>query len=225
MKNIKTYVDESIFAGDIEDKIKDINASLTLPQPKTPVEYLNYMGAWMIWIDQIYNSVLMTRSLDKKDANDLLEYLFNLYAENLPNYHIDLNALKKMFPYLEPDKYNIRFDDFMVKSGKTPFDKSYLEFFNTQSINFKYCVFNVLTGEDPSKKSRGWVISFGSHMLLFRSLGLTKQYLSDAMQFIVGLNSQELRRMNKRIEYWIITILEAVRKSPYKDLLKNITII
>lgn len=228
MKNIKTYVDESLFTGDIDDKIKDLNASLSLPQPKTPVDYLNYIGAWMIWIDQIYNSVFIVRSLDKKDANDLLEYLFNLYIGNRPNYHIDLNAFKKMFPYIQPDSYsankynyNISFDNFMVKPGKAPFDESYLNFFNAQSMTFKYKVYDVLVGEDPSK-SRDWDMSFGARMLFFRNFGLTQQYLSDARKYIEELSSQELRRLNKRIEYWLSTIYEAIRKSPYKDSLKNI---
>ena len=233
MKNIKTYVDESLFTGDIDDKIKDLNASLTLPQPKTPVDYLNYIGAWMIWIEQIYSSVFIVRSLDKKDANDLLEYLFNLYIGNLPNYHIDLNALKKMFPYLQPDKYDkydirfkydIYFDGVMVKSGKTPFDESYLNFFNAQSMTFKYKVYDVLAGEDPSK-SREWDMSISARMLFFRSYGLKTQPLQYTREYIEGLSSLELRRLSKRIEYWIITIREAVRKSPYKDLLKNITIV
>lgn len=243
MKNIKTYVDESIFAGDdIEDKIKDINASLTLPRPKTPVEYLNYMCAWNKILAELYESSYDDTGGLIKRPGEFLSYVFRLYFTNLPNFHLEAPSEwsisgdeNKKVPIYKVNVYDTKMDDVLVKRGRTKINQSVIDNMieklsqvtkerEVMELRDKLTD-NVYSGTG-AKMMPGYVCTAEAWMISHRTEGISQLSVSDASIFLHNFNSDYLKENRNSMLKFLSKIKLAMEKSMYREestqLLRNI---
>ena len=104
MKNIKTYIDESIFGGDAaEDIVKNVNDMLAIKNPpKTIRELLNYYCVWagvlQSAIDLSFLNYISRKSTNsslitnKEEIIKLPKTVLEIFKFNLPNQSIQIDA-------------------------------------------------------------------------------------------------------------------------------------
>lgn len=104
MKNIKDYIDESIFGGDAaEDVVKNVNDMLAIKNPpKTIRELLNYYCVWagilQSAIDLSFLNYISRESTNlslvanKEEIIKLPKTVLEIFKSNLPNQSIQIDA-------------------------------------------------------------------------------------------------------------------------------------
>ena len=243
MKNIKTYINESLFTGDIDDKIKDLNASLTLPQPKTPVEYLNYMCAWNKILAGIYDMAYDNTGGLIKHSGEFLSYVFRLYFANLPNFHLEAPSEwsisgdeNKKVPIYRVNIYDIKMDDVIVKRGRVKINQSTID--NTieklsratkerEIMEFRDKLTDNVYSGASAKMMPGYVCTAEAWSIAHRAEGISQLsvsdasiFLSDASIFLINFNSDYsdyLKENRNSMLKFLSKIKLAMEKSQYRE--------
>ena len=244
MKNIKTYINESLFTGDIDDKIKDINASLTLPQPKTQIEYLNYMCAWNKILAELYESSYDDTGGLIKHAGEFLAYVFRLYFANLPNFHLEVPSEwlmsgdeNKKVPIYKVNIYDTKMDDVIVKRGRVKINQSAIDNMieklsratkEREIMEFRDKLTDNVYSGAGAKMMPGYVCSSEAWIIARRAEGISQLSASDAWTstFLSNFNSDYLKENRNSMLKFLSKIKLAMEKSQYHEesnrLLRNV---
>lgn len=236
MKNIKTYVDESLFTGDIDDKIKDINASMELPRPKTPVEYLNYMCAWNKILAELYDMTYDDTGGLIKHSGEFLSYIFRLYFANLPKFHLEVPSEwsisrdeSKKVPIYRVNIYDVKMDDVIVKRGRVKINQSAID--NTieklsratkerEIIKFRDDLTDNVYSGAGAKMMPGYVCTAEAWAIDHRTEGISQLSASDASIFLINFNSDYsdyLKENRNSMLKFLSKIKLAMEKSQYRE--------
>lgn len=211
MKTIKGYIDESLFGGaDAEERASSLNNSLKLSHPpKTPQEYLNYMCAW----NKIHNAVYNM----KTESGELLAYIFRIYFENLPDFHLTNKA-----PY-SYSKYDVKLDDVLVEKGPIKFNKTEVNRLLDELMN--------ATDESDVIELRsklrdisyalgklgGFTSSYTPSAIGLRAAGIAQPTVSGAKLYIPKVNAKYLHENAIQMMTFVDEFKNAMEKSPYRE--------
>jgi hypothetical protein len=233
MKNIKTYVDESLFAGDIEDKIKDLNASLTLPQPKNPVEYLNYMCAWNKILAELYDMTYDDTGGLIKHSGEFLSYIFRLYFANLPKFHLEVPSEwslsgdeNEKVPIYRINIYDTKMDDVIVKRDRIKINQSAVDNMieklsratkEREIMKFRDVLTDIVYGGAAAKMMPGYVCSAEAWTIAHRAEGISQLSASDAPIFLRNFNYDYLKENRNNMLKFLSKIKLAMEKSQYRE--------
>lgn len=211
MKTIKGYIDESLFGGaDAEERASSLNKSLKLSHlPKTPQEYLNYMCAW----NKIHNAVYNMET----ESGEFLAYMFRIYFENLPNFHLTDKA-----PNIY-SKYDIGLDDILVEKGPIKFNKAEVNRLIDKLMNAtnEWDIINLRTMlrniSYACGNHDGFSTSFTPGAIGIRAAGIAQPTVFGAKLYLPKADAKYVRENAKQMLTFVDEFESAMEKSPYRE--------
>lgn len=215
MKEIKSYIDESLFGGkDVETRVGAFNDSLKLKSPKNELDYLNYMCAWM----QVFDALRGSESFD--DQSDFEAYVFELFFANVSGYHLDISQVD-----LQPRRYvlcyDATWDSQIVSRGTLNYNKNLVKSLIDDILNKKGKRISVIsdlievayTGKlQNNAPQETWFI--GRRIEGFRWETYTKAMNNRGT--IKNSNLNDYYKIQDGITAWVLEIQNTMMKSPYK---------
>lgn len=220
MKEIKSYIDESLFGGtSTDDRAESFNNSFKLSvTPKNEADYLNYVTAWA----RIFNTMSnMWRAFDFNNEKDFVAYAFSVYFENLPDYHVDMSKADPQ-PKFTGTTYDAIWDSQVVVRGAVSYNKNLVNTLINKLIN--------------GKPSRGLIEKLGEIALSGRESNATsrEKYYLERREGALDWGSYDRARQSNygedvenytpeeydiivlEVDTWIHIIHQATKRGPYK---------
>lgn len=216
MKEIKSYIDESLFGGtSTDDRVESINASLKLKSPKNELDYLNYMCAWM----QVFDALMGSESFNGQ--SDFEAYVFELYFANVPGYHLFTSQADPQ-PRRYTLCYDATWDSQIVSHGALNYNKTTVKTLIDNILNNKGKHINniadlvdvAVTGKLYSKPpEETWFL--GRRVQGFRWETYTKA--KNTAGDLKNSNLNDYYKIQDGITAWTLEIQNAMMKSPYRE--------